>query len=520
MLRAFADELIWVAALLIAVVATAALVNRFRPIQRPRLRRLVTVFALYATAIGAHIGFSAANLPAWAHGMMVAGQVLQAFTLVSLSATLAFAIALPAVGIELPMIASDLLVGIGYVLVTLVVLARHGVNPTGALVSGAVVSAVLAISLQSTLGNVIGGIALQLDGSIREGDWIQLENGKQGRVRSVRWRHTVVETRDWSTIIVPNAQLLGNNIMILGKREGVSVPQRMTVPFSVDMRVPPGQVIRAVTDALSGAAIENVASNPAPQVLLLDYATNATYGLANYCVRYWLVDLSSDDGTSSRVRTRIFTALQRAEIELPSQAFDLLREAVRSGSSAGGPSAPAPGRKTAQVDRRLLALKTVALFRSLTDEELRTLAAGLGHVMYSNGEVITRQGATGNWLYVMTGGTAEVFAASEDRGVKTRVATVSAPDFFGEMSLMTGEPRSADVVAVGDVDCFRLGKDTFETVLLARPEIATELSDKLASRRVELIAAREGLDAASKRARESAERDRILKGIRSFFALN
>src|ERR1041385_2913444 len=118
------------------------------------------------------------------------------------------------------MIASDLLVGLGYLVVALVVLARHGVDPTGALVSGAVVSAVLAISLQSTLGNVVGGVALQLDGSVREGDWIQLENGKQGRVRSVRWRHTVLETREWSTIIVPNAQLLANNIRSEERRVG------------------------------------------------------------------------------------------------------------------------------------------------------------------------------------------------------------------------------------------------------------------------------------------------------------
>ncbi|MBC7976826.1 MAG: cyclic nucleotide-binding domain-containing protein, partial [Myxococcales bacterium] len=156
----------------------------------------------------------------------------------------------------------------------------------------------------------------------------------------------------------------------------------------------------------------------------------------------------------------------------------------------------------------------------------RTLAAGLSHVMYTTGEVITREGAAGNWLYVMTAGTAEIRVEGEpaDRpgpasDHQVVVAQLTAPDFFGEMSLMTGEPRSADVVAVGDVDCFRLGKETFQTVLLERPEIATELSDKLASRRVELIAAREGLDATSKRARQATERDRILHGIRTFFAL-
>ncbi|MBC7978167.1 MAG: mechanosensitive ion channel, partial [Myxococcales bacterium] len=329
MIRAYAGELVWVLGLAVAVVITAALVNRFRPMQRPRLRRLVTIFAIYATATGAGIGFHATGLPAWSSGCLVAAQIFQAFTLISLSATVVIAIALPAVGVDLPMIASDLLVGLGYVVVTLVILARHGVNPTGALVSGAVVSAVLAISLQSTLGNIIGGVALQLDGSIREGDWIQLENGRQGRVRSVRWRHTVVEARDWSTIIVPNALLLANHITILGKREGQTVPQRMTVPFNIDYEVPPSRVIRVVTEALHGAGVENVADEPPPQVICNDFAKDAKDSLASYAVRYWIIDLMTDELTSSRVRARVFTALQRAQIALPARPLAELRDVVR-----------------------------------------------------------------------------------------------------------------------------------------------------------------------------------------------
>ena len=254
MLETYSDQLLWILGLFVAVVIVAALVNRFRPMQRPRLRRLVTVFALFATATATGIGFHAADLTSWGNGTLVAAQILQAFTLVSLSATLLLGIVLPAVGVELPMIASDLIVGLGYVVVTLAILAHHGVNPTGALVSGAVVSAVLAISLQSTLGNIVGGVALQLDGSIREGDWIQLESGKQGRVRSVRWRHTVIETRDWSTIMVPNAQLLATSITILGKRDGHAVPQRMWVWFNVDYRFAPSRVIQVVTEALHASS--------------------------------------------------------------------------------------------------------------------------------------------------------------------------------------------------------------------------------------------------------------------------
>ncbi|HET9624404.1 MAG TPA: mechanosensitive ion channel family protein [Kofleriaceae bacterium] len=511
MFRAHVAELIWVLALLVAVVITAALVNRFRPLQRPRIRRLFTVYALFVTATGATIGFDAAGLTEWSAGCHVAAQILWAFTVVSLAATLAMAIMLPAVGVDLPMIASDLIVGVGYVVVTLAILARHGVNPTSAMVSGAVVSAVLAISLQSTLGNVVGGVALQLDGSIREGDWIQLENGKQGKVRAVRWRHTVLETRDYSTIIVPNAQLLANSITILGKRDGRAVPQRMKVWFNVDFRFPPSRVIRVVTDALLAAPIDNVADEPKLNVVCNDLSQDGREGIASYVVRYWIKDITSDESTNSRVRARIVSALQRAQIPLAVGSTAITVE------SKDQPRTP---RLTEhELDDRLVALKTVQLFRSLTDAELRTLAAGMSLAIYVAGEVITRQGAAGNWLYVMTLGTAEVRTNVEPEH-QVVVAQLAAPDFFGEMSLMTGEPRTADVVAIGDVDCFRLGKETFETVLLARPEIAIELSDKLATRRVELIAAREGLDASSKRARQESERARILGGIRAFFALN
>src|SRR5262249_27703497 len=159
MLGAYADELLWVLGLFVAVVLVAALINRFRPVLRPRLRRVVTVFALFAAATGLGVGFGAAALPSWSSGCLLAAQVLQAFTLISLSGLVVLGLVLPAVGIELPVIASDLLVGLGYLVATLVILAHHGVDPTGALVSGAVVSAVLAISLQSTLGNIVGGVA-------------------------------------------------------------------------------------------------------------------------------------------------------------------------------------------------------------------------------------------------------------------------------------------------------------------------------------------------------------------------
>ena len=212
------NDLTWAGGLFVAVVVVAALVNRFNPGHRSRVRRMAILFILYLLVLGGKLAFEAAGVTVWAGRFDVAAELLAGFSVVNVLATMFSSVVLPKTGVAVPMIATDLLVGFGYILATLGVLSQHGVNPTGALASAAVVS------------NILGGVALQLDGSIHEGDWIQLENGKQGKVRAVRWRHTVVETRDWSTIIVPNAQLLANNITILGKRDGREVRYRLSDP--------------------------------------------------------------------------------------------------------------------------------------------------------------------------------------------------------------------------------------------------------------------------------------------------
>lgn len=512
------DHLFWVLGLLLAVIATAALVNRFNPHHRARVRRVAILFVFYLVAEGAYLALAATNTEVWASRALVGAELLRAFTIVNIVTTVTFSVALPASGAALPMIASDLLIGFGYAFATLGVLSTHGLNPTGALASAAVVSAVLAISLQSTLGNILGGVALQLDGSVHEGDWVQLTDGRQGRVRAIRWRHTVVETRDWSTIIVPNSTLLASNIILLGKRDGRSVPQRMWIWFHVDFRHPPTRVIQVVSDALAGCEIQGVATDPPPNCICMDFAKDNRDSYAAYAVRYWLTDLAADDPTSSRVRARIFTALRRANIPLAipgRQMWVQVEDEER-----------AKRKVERQLAERESAVANVALFRALTEDERKTIADGLSPAIYAPGEMITRQGAVAHWLYILVKGTVEIRTKFDPDGdgpapAQTKVvAKLVAPSVFGEMGLMTGEPRSADVVALSDCECYRLERAVFERVLLARPEIAEALSAKLAARRMELIAVREDLDDKTKQAREARERDRILDDIKSFFALD
>src|SRR5439155_5677380 len=135
----------------------------------------------------------------------------------------------------------DTLLGISYVVVALTLLGRHGVDLSGIVATSAVVTAVIGFSLQDTLGNVMGGVALQMEQSIGVGDWVRIGE-VEGLVREIRWRQTSIETRNWDTVVIPNSQLMKSQVTVLGRRSGQPRQHRMSVPFNVDFRHDPGSV--------------------------------------------------------------------------------------------------------------------------------------------------------------------------------------------------------------------------------------------------------------------------------------
>ena len=430
--------------------------------------------------------------------------VFGAVTFVGAGMSVLFHGALARVRVTVPRIVEDVLVGLLSVLAAVTVASRAGANLSGIIATSAVITAVLGFSLQDVIGNVASGLALQLDTSIDVDDWIRV-NDLTGRVVEVSWRYTAIETRNWETILVPNLQLLRNPVTVLGRRGGQPQRWRRWVYFNVDWSHQPSDVIEVVQTAMRGAELARVAAEPTPSCVLMDMAD--TYG--KYALRYWLTDLTADDGTDSDVRTRIYFALQRADIKLatPSHALTVAQEAPE-----------APQVKTArQAERRKEALKAVGFFNTLEEAEFDELARALRYAPFTAGEVITRQGAAAHWLYLVEEGTAAV--QIREGGTVHEVARLVAPTVFGEMSLLTGAPRAATVTAVTDVECFRLDSSAFQRVLARRPELVAHFAEVLATRAAALHTAREGLDAeAARRRQEGVERD-LFQRIRTFLKL-
>jgi small-conductance mechanosensitive channel/CRP-like cAMP-binding protein len=423
-----------------------------------------------------------------------------------LAGTVLFNGVAPRVGLGPSRILQDVLIA-GSVVVALFTLASHaGLNLSGLVATSAVLTAVIGLAFQDTLGNIVTGLALQLDKSIAIGDWIEVGN-VNGRVTEIRWRYTAIETRNWETMIVPNSLLVKGQVLVLGRRLGQPRLWRRWVRFNIDFRFSPSDVIETVDAALQSAPIENVAQEPAPHCILSDL----TESYARYAVRYWLTDFARDDPTDSVVRTRIYFALRRVGIPLSIPAHAVFLTSDTSERRAE--------KSRQDQERRSQALAKIDLFSGLSEEEREQLAEGLTLAPFARGEIITRQGREAHWLYIVVEGEV-VVRVSAGNGPSREVARLKAGDFFGEMSLLTGEPRAATVVAQTDVECFRLDRRVFQQLLESRPEIAEQVAEVLAKRSTQLAGVRDNRDDDTERRRLRDTQTDLLDKIRRFFALD
>jgi small-conductance mechanosensitive channel/CRP-like cAMP-binding protein len=488
------------------VVVSLILFGLF-PEERNRIRTALIIFALSVLGLsvsGALLAFGQSQSAILLRVVQGSAALFLWIAIVNVASIIVFDVAVSAVRIRVPRILRDLILAFCYIVMAIVLLSRNGVELTGIIATSTVVTAVIGLSFQDTLGNIMGGLALQMERTIYIGDWIRIDQ-VEGYVKEIRWRFTAIETRNWDTVVIPNSSLMKGQVTLLGRREGKPIQHRQWVYFNVDFRFLPSTVIDVIQTALCAEPIPNVATDPKPNCVFLDF--KESYG--SYAVRYWLTDFAQDAPTDSVVRERIFFALKRANISLsiPAQSVFITED----------DQSRRKRKQSEELDHRVSALKQVELFHTLTDEEFRQLADHLKVAPFLQGETITRQGAEAHWLYIIIKGAVEVRVTVDDSGLSSKVSNLTVGDFFGEGGMMTGEKRTATVIAVTDVECYRLGKESFTEIITHRREIAEDISHIMARRRVELEAIKEGLDEEAKEFRLNQRQGDILHRILRFF---
>ena len=191
---------------------------------------------------------------------------------------------------------------------------------------------------------------------------------------------------------------------------------------------------------------------------------------AEYVAVYQLIDPKREWPTKSDVLVHVYAALARANmpIPFPRQVVEILRDRQREKMRVEDL------RKRAVVDE-------VELFAPLTSAEKDTLARQLRTAPYVSDDIVCRQGEPADSLYILAQGHVHVVGDAPDGTTRHKFATLTAPAYFGEMGLLLGAPRGATVLASGDVMCYQLDKRGFDAILKARPELATAMSEVLAT---------------------------------------
>lgn len=483
-------------AVLLAVIAFAA------PADRRRGQIAMAILALFALAGVWGLGTYAGRFDDRTLYEIAREALLALIALAVIRSILLFVTRIVLARFAVPSIVSDVLLGLALIAYAIVRLNATGVNIAGIVTTSAIVTGAIAFSAQEVLGALWAGIALQADRTLRIGDWILFE-GKTGMVTSIRWRTTSIHTKNYETIIIPNAKLIKDKIHVLSRATGGEHALRELL-FSVAYEHAPSHVVATVDQAVRRATTPNVVREPAPRCVCAEFADSGI----TYKLLYHIVDLGLSRDTDSALLALLYAALKRAGMTIPFPQRDvhLYQQAT-----------PEDAQRRA-VEQRLAALRAVELFAPLTDTERRALASELKPGLYVHGEALFHQGEPADSLFVLAQGRLAVYDERES-GKRHALAALSAPAYVGEMGLLTGQPRAATVVADGDAECLRLDKAGFDAILRARPEIVEELSQALARRQAQNDATLQALGAQERSAGERSRARELMHRIRQFFSL-
>jgi small-conductance mechanosensitive channel/CRP-like cAMP-binding protein len=357
-----------------------------------------------------------------------------------------------------------------------------------ALTGGAVLAAVIGLALQDTLGNLFSGIALHMEGAFDIGDVVH-SGDYIGVVESVSWRATRMRAFNNQIIILPNSVIARERLEVFPH---ANLNARV-LQLGVDYNVPPATVIGVVSQA--AAHVDGVARD------LPCFARVATFADSSviYEIKYHTRNYAQRERIDADIRKAVWYALHRNKIAFatPVRAFQTYT--------------PPEVRHDVSDEDVMARLGEVDILSPLTDEARQTIAAVTGVHFYSKGETILRHGSAGDSMFVVHAGTASVRLPDDSDQGWHEVAQLGPGTLFGEMALLTGETRTADVVALTDVTALEIGKDSLQPILSNHPDLVEAITAKVVQRKGHLDAIRIG--------EPEEEETSIVSRVRAWFGL-
>ena len=386
-----------------------------------------------------------------------------------------------------------------YLIVLLLVLSigYHAQTELRGLLAGSGVAAIiLGFAAQNLLSSIVAGMSLQIERPYKVGDWLKVGD-LYGEVMEIDWGATKLRTNDAITVHIPNNEMVKQTIVNLNYPTRLHF-KRLTV--GVEYGIPPNRV----KDALFRATIQvpGVEKEPPPAIYLSEYGDSAII----YQIKFGMTTHSGYYEVRDGIYTNVWYEFKRRKIGIP---FPMRTLQIQR---KGGPQP----RDVHEQARTIL--RAEPLFGCLSDEHIDGLLRNAEVMHFGRRETVIEEGTQGESMFVLLRGTAQVSISKN--GALIRVGGLRQGDCFGEMSLLTGEPRTATIRAENDCEVLEISKQVMGELLRNSPECLNQLSALLAKRKLETEGIVKGV--AEPEAHETMEReytDSFLRRVRSFFEL-
>lgn len=369
-----------------------------------------------------------------------------------------------------------------------------GINVVALVAIPTAATAVIGFALQDTLKRFFAG--LMLGKLIRVGDWVCVA-GKEGRVVKVDLGHVTILTRDEDQVTIPNNVVVQQDILNYSKP---TTKHARTTLVEAGYDAPPMQVQAVLIEAAK--AVPGVLQEPVPEAFVVAFKDSAV----QYRLRFWIKDYAGMQDVEGQVLVYVWYAFQRHGIEIPypQRTIHMMQapdEAFLQASSR---------------ERILKALKRIEFLSVLSPDNLETVARESTIQVYLPGEVVVRQGDVGREFFFILDGDAEVRRGEGESG--TTVAALNPVQLFGEMALLTGEPRSATIVARTRLEVLVISKEVLARPIMDNPVLAERIGGILAERKAEMASQQERSLHRGEPAADLAEQSKTFGSrIRKFF---
>ena len=353
------------------------------------------------------------------------------------------------------------------------------IRPWPLLLGMGAASIVLGFALKEMLENLFTGMTLDMEGAFHRGDWIRVgDSGVVGRVYEKNWRATRIITTKHESITIPN-RILGS--------EKILCYNRPNEWFALNLRVgasyndPPVKV----KEILRGILMRHpdIVKNPAPNVRTVAYDDSCV----TYDMKFWITDYAKRMRIVDAVMTQVWYAFKFYGVEIPFPVRTVHfkdREELREEQTV----------IAHEVDSNREFLQDLPFLKKhLTFKDIDFLAQNTFKRGYFPDEPIVQRGDYGESLHIVVNGTAVVIMADGRR------VELAAGQYFGEMGLLGGRVRTADVVAGPDgALVLRLDKYCMDVLFRNHPDLLQEFRALRDIRKEELPVEKAGPTAPKK----------------------